>query len=162
MKKKNELDDFLGEWEEILSLQPFFQPKTTNTQVQSTTTNNQSVTTNSSNNTQSSTQTNVLQTNNNTFNKRPLRSFSIKDSINKKEEEIKLEEARLKALAKNENFSQDELIRCWNQYIKGLTEQQILKNTMMTCKPILEDNFKISIHVDNSVQKEQHSCYSQS
>lgn len=24
----------------------------------------------------------------------------------------------------------------------------------MTCKPILEDNFKISIHVDNSVQKE--------
>ena len=25
----------------------------------------------------------------------------------------------------------------------------------MSCKPLLEENFKISVHVDNSVQKEQ-------
>lgn len=87
--------------------------------------------------------------------RKSIKSFSIKGSINKKEEEIKQEEERLMALSQNKEFTQEELIRCWNNFIKGLTEKQILKNTMMSCKPQLEEDFKITVHVDNSVQKEQ-------
>lgn len=151
MKKKNELEDN-DIWEiAIPKILPFFS-KIPNVSTPPTTTQVNTIPT--SNNQQPAPTTN--QTQGNLMAKKAIKSFSIRGSLYKKEEEIKQEEEqRLKALSQNESFTQEQLIRCWNNFIKGLTEKQILKNTMMSCKPLLEENFKISVHVDNSVQKEQ-------
>ena len=57
--------------------------------------------------------------------------------------------------AKND-FSQDDLVKHWTDYANSLTIEKIhLKNTLLNCKPVLNENFSFEISVYNPSQKDE-------
>lgn len=52
-------------------------------------------------------------------------------------------------------FSEQELIRCWEAFAETAGEKVHLKNTMINCKPVLQDNFYFEVAVHNPGQQEQ-------
>ena len=54
------------------------------------------------------------------------------------------------------NFSQDSLVKCWIEYAESLTIEKIhLKNTLISCKPTLKENFTFEVSVYNPSQKDE-------
>jgi DNA polymerase-3 subunit gamma/tau len=85
-----------------------------------------------------------------------LRSTSLKDLAEEKE---KIPQTTFTTTpipdAKN-NFSQEELIRYWLKYAESLTIEKIhLKNTLISCKPALKENFTFEVSVYNPSQKDE-------
>lgn len=52
-------------------------------------------------------------------------------------------------------FSQDELLRCWDEYAGTIDKKVYLKNTMINCKPVLQDNFYFEVAVHNPGQQDE-------
>jgi hypothetical protein len=53
-------------------------------------------------------------------------------------------------------FSQDDLIHFWIEYAESLTiAKSHLKNTLISCKPILKDNFSFEVSVYNPSQRDE-------
>ncbi len=75
-----------------------------------------------------------------------LSSFSKKEEIveNKVEEEVK---------QYNNDFSQEELLKAWDEYIDGLEEEKLLKNAMSIYKPKKQSDNIIKIEVGNEINK---------
>jgi DNA polymerase-3 subunit gamma/tau len=48
-----------------------------------------------------------------------------------------------------------DLIRCWEAYAGTLDKQIHLKNTMLSCKPVLQENARFEVLVHNPGQKEE-------
>ena len=55
----------------------------------------------------------------------------------------------------NTQLNADELTHCWNTYAEKLTKEVHLKNTMMTCKPVLRGTTDFEVVVHNPIQKEE-------
>jgi DNA polymerase-3 subunit gamma/tau len=55
----------------------------------------------------------------------------------------------------NRQVDADELTRCWNTYAEKLTKEVHLKNTMMTCKPVLRGTTDFEVAIHNPIQKEE-------
>ena len=54
------------------------------------------------------------------------------------------------------DFSQEELIKYWIEYAESLTIEKIhLKNTLISCKPSLKENFTFEVSVYNPSQKDE-------
>lgn len=52
------------------------------------------------------------------------------------------------------NFTEDELLQVWPEFAEKFVNQVHLYNTL-SVKPVLHDQFKIKINVENSVQQDQ-------
>ena len=54
------------------------------------------------------------------------------------------------------DFSQDDLVKHWIDFSNSLTIEKIhLKNTLLNCKPVLQENFSFEISVFNPSQKDE-------
>lgn len=82
-------------------------------------------------------------------------SFSIKDAMQKKEEvEVKKIEETMNISAERETFTQEALIKAWNNYTQYTKEKPVLQQTIQQCKPVLGTDYKIMLAVYNSSQEE--------
>ncbi len=82
---------------------------------------------------------------------RPV-STSIKGLTNEKpKEQI---EQQTSAVEMNNPFTQEELIAGWDAYATNLNTEIHLKNTMINCKPELQDNHYFEVKVHNQGQQE--------
>lgn len=52
-------------------------------------------------------------------------------------------------------FSQDDLLRCWEAYASSIEKKVYLKNTMINCKPTLQENFMFEVGVHNPGQQDE-------
>lgn len=52
-------------------------------------------------------------------------------------------------------FSQEDLLRCWDGYADTIDKKVYLKNTMINCKPVLQDNFYFEVAVHNPGQQDE-------
>lgn len=75
--------------------------------------------------------------------------------MQKQEEEKKKEEEKLAAISANTPFTQEQMIRVWNKYIQTISDKTILKNTMETCKPTLQENNHLVQSVENTYQQNE-------
>jgi DNA polymerase-3 subunit gamma/tau len=84
-----------------------------------------------------------------------LRSTSLKDLVEKEEQTVQTAAASQMSDAKND-FSQELLLRHWLEYAESLTVEKIhLKNTLISCKPVLKENFTFEVLVYNPSQKNE-------
>lgn len=82
-------------------------------------------------------------------------SFSIKDTMQKKVEvEVKKAEETVNVSAEREAFSQDSLVRAWNNYVQFTSDKPVLQQTIQQCKPVLGTDFRVMLAVYNSSQEE--------
>jgi DNA polymerase-3 subunit gamma/tau len=82
---------------------------------------------------------------------RPV-STSLKELIDEKPKEQV--EQQLPAVEMNNPFTQEELIAGWHVYAITLNTEILLKNTMINCKPVLQDKHYFEIKVHNQGQQE--------
>ncbi len=52
-------------------------------------------------------------------------------------------------------FGEDELVRVWDAYAASIDKKVYLKNTMINCKPVLQENYFIEEGVHNPGQKDE-------
>lgn len=52
-------------------------------------------------------------------------------------------------------FSQDELTRCWEAFTRTIEEKVYLKNTMINCPPVLQENYTFEVAVHNPGQQDE-------
>lgn len=52
-------------------------------------------------------------------------------------------------------FSEEDLIGCWNAYAETIDKKVYLKNTMINCKPVLQENFFFEVAVHNPGQQDE-------
>ncbi len=82
-------------------------------------------------------------------------SFSIKDSMQKKVEvEQKKAEETVAISAEREAFSQESLVKVWNNYTQFAKDKPVLLQTIQQCKPVLGTDCRIMLAVYNSSQEE--------
>ena len=53
------------------------------------------------------------------------------------------------------SFSQDELVRVWDDYAASIDKKVYLKNTMINCKPVLQENYFFEVGVHNPGQQDE-------
>lgn len=52
-------------------------------------------------------------------------------------------------------FTQEELVAAWDAFAAGIDKKVYLKNTMINCKPVLQENFFFEVAVHNPGQQEE-------
>jgi DNA polymerase-3 subunit gamma/tau len=88
---------------------------------------------------------------------RPPRSTSLTNLVDRKTEgkppppPPPAQENRVE----NQPFNQEDLIRCWDAYAETIEKEIHLKNTMLSCKPVLLENAHFEVTVHNQLQKEE-------
>ncbi len=74
--------------------------------------------------------------------------------MQKKEEVKKVTQEESFAESSERNaFTQDDLIKAWNNYLQFTTGQPVLQQTIQQCKPVQGTDFKIMLAVYNSAQE---------
>lgn len=53
------------------------------------------------------------------------------------------------------SFSEADLVNCWEAYTHTIDKKVYLKNTMINCKPVLQENFYFEVAVHNPGQQEE-------
>ena len=87
--------------------------------------------------------------------KSKVMSFSIKDSMQRKVEvEQKKAEETETISAEREAFSQEALVKAWNDYTQFTKEKPVLQQTIQQCKPVLGTDCRVMLAVYNSSQEE--------
>jgi len=82
---------------------------------------------------------------------RPI-STSLKELTSEKpKEQIEIQTSTVEM---NNSFTQEELIAGWDAYAAILNTEIHLKNTMINCKPVLQDNHYFEVKVHNQGQQE--------
>lgn len=86
---------------------------------------------------------------------RPPFGASLKDiGIEKpKGETVQASEAVSEEVAVS--FSEADLVNCWEAYTHTIDKKVYLKNTMINCKPVLQENFYFEVAVHNPGQQEE-------
>lgn len=58
------------------------------------------------------------------------------------------------------SFTENELVNCWDAYANKIDKKVYLKNIMINCKPVLQDNFYFEVAVHNPGQQDEltNSC----
>lgn len=152
MKKKNNwVDDCFAE---EIPLQIFLPSTTTLRQgTKPATKTNRASMPQTAQNTQAATQTNALRSPVQSANK--AMTFSIKDTMQKKVEvEEKKAEETVNISAERTEFSQESLVKVWNNYTQYTKDKPVLQQTIQQCKPVLGTDFRIMLAVYNSSQEE--------
>ena len=84
-----------------------------------------------------------------------LRTTSLKELTKEKENKTHTPLTTQMSDA-NSDFSQDDLIKHWTEYANSLTAEKIhLKNTLISCKPELKENFSFVVSIYNPSQKDE-------
>lgn len=52
-------------------------------------------------------------------------------------------------------FTEEELVAAWDAFAAGIDKKVYLKNTMINCKPVLQENFFFEVAVHNPGQQEE-------
>ena len=52
-------------------------------------------------------------------------------------------------------FGEDELVRAWDAYAASIDKKVYLKNTMINCKPVLQENYFFEVGVHNPGQQDE-------
>lgn len=52
-------------------------------------------------------------------------------------------------------FEQDDLVRCWDAFAESIDKKVYLKNTMINCKPVMQENFFFEVGVHNPGQQDE-------
>jgi DNA polymerase-3 subunit gamma/tau len=84
---------------------------------------------------------------------RPPKSTSLHTLVDKKPEEIHPSPSPV--TKENKPFSAEDLIRCWDAYAENIEKEVHLKNTMLSCKPLLLENAHFEVAVHNPLQKDK-------
>ncbi len=83
-----------------------------------------------------------------------MRTTSLKELSKEKEKTPIVSFAQTKDASSD--FSQKDLTQYWIEYADSLTIEKIhLKNTLISCKPALKDNFSFEVSVYNPSQKDE-------
>lgn len=86
----------------------------------------------------------------------PMGGTSLKDlGVKKKNIAGDSVSASVAMPEQNNNFTETELINAWENLANSIDEKVFLKNTMLSCKPKLLDNFYFEIAVHNPPQQEE-------
>jgi DNA polymerase-3 subunit gamma/tau len=84
-----------------------------------------------------------------------MRSTSLKDLAEKEEQAAQTAPVIQMSDVKND-FSQEHLLRHWLEYAENLTIEKIhLKNTLISCKPVLKEHYTFEVLVYNPSQKDE-------
>jgi DNA polymerase-3 subunit gamma/tau len=84
---------------------------------------------------------------------RAPKSTSLNRLINRKTEEIHPPAPPL--VEESKSFGTEDLIRCWDAYAETIEKEIHLKNTMLSCKPLLLENAHFEVRVHNPMQEEE-------
>ena len=85
----------------------------------------------------------------------PMRTTSLKE-LTKEKENKNNSPLTSQTSDTNSDFSQDDLIKHWTEYANSLTAEKIhLKNTLISCKPELKENFTFEVSIYNPSQKDE-------
>lgn len=57
-------------------------------------------------------------------------------------------------------FSEVDLIKCWDSYVETIDKKVYLKNTMINCKPVLQENnyFEVAVHNPGQQDELSNAC----
>jgi DNA polymerase-3 subunit gamma/tau len=83
--------------------------------------------------------------------------ISIKNILNNdrnKEKEV-TQTASTPSIQETNDFSQNDLVACWKEYIQSIPEKKILSTTMQSCTPVLKENYFVEVPVDNPIQEKE-------
>jgi DNA polymerase-3 subunit gamma/tau len=84
-----------------------------------------------------------------------IRRTSLK-ALSKEEEKTPQATDAFRISAEDNDFSQEDLLKYWIEYAESLTVEKIhLKNTLLNCKPLLKENYRIETAVYNPSQKDE-------
>jgi DNA polymerase-3 subunit gamma/tau len=84
-----------------------------------------------------------------------IRRTSLKVLSKEEEKTPQATDVSLMPEEKND-FSQEELLKYWIEYAECLTVEKIhLKNTLLSCKPLLKENYRMEVSVYNPSQKDE-------
>ena len=83
-----------------------------------------------------------------------FRTTSLKELVKEKVTQASIDVSQVKDVSND--FTQDDLVKYWIEYADSLTSEKIhLKNTLNSCKPILNENFVFEVAVYNPSQKDE-------
>lgn len=86
---------------------------------------------------------------------RPPMGISLKE-IGQKKEEVKQEENKQGAATiLTTPFDESSLIRYWQEFAEATGEKVYLRNTMINCQPVLQENFHFEVAVHNPGQQNE-------
>ena len=84
----------------------------------------------------------------------PMRDTSLTKLSEEKKKQIPIPIVQAKEL--NNEFSHEDLVKCWVEYANSLTVEKIhLKNTLLNCRPMMADNLTPEVAVYNPSQKDE-------
>jgi hypothetical protein len=86
-----------------------------------------------------------------TYKKEEMPGVSITQIINKNDKEEETERAAILA-KENHPFSEEDLKKYWKLYQDRIPEKKILLSTMQTCKLTLNQDYSVSVVVDQQTQ----------
>jgi len=85
---------------------------------------------------------------------RPPMGISLKEiGKEKPQEDVEVKESAKEEL--NASFTADDLVKCWDAYTETIGEKVYLKNTMINCKPVLQEDFYFEVAVHNPGQQNE-------
>ncbi|MDR2388969.1 MAG: DNA polymerase III subunit gamma/tau [Tannerellaceae bacterium] len=84
----------------------------------------------------------------------PLMSTSIRN-LGKEEKETAKPTAVSDVKEQQTPFSEAELTTVWEEYAQSIEKNEYLKNTMINCKPILQENYLFEVIVHNPGQEDE-------
>lgn len=86
---------------------------------------------------------------------RPSIGISLKE-IGQKKEEVKSEDNKTQTeTILSTPFDEESLLRFWKEFIETIGEKVYLKNTMINCEPVLQENFYFEVAVHNPGQQNE-------
>lgn len=78
---------------------------------------------------------------------------SLTSLVNKKEEKAEITDEEVVANGNNK-FTEDDLMKAWNEYSENLKEEKLLKNTMSLYKPKMVSDVVFEVKVNSELNKE--------
>lgn len=88
-------------------------------------------------------------------NRPPHLGTSLKEIGVEKPENQKVQQNTQAVQEMVTSFSQDELVRVWDTYAASIDKKVYLKNTMINCKPVLQENYFFEVGVHNPGQQDE-------
>ncbi|MEG2066095.1 MAG: DNA polymerase III subunit gamma/tau [Tannerellaceae bacterium] len=90
-------------------------------------------------------------------NSRPPMTTSLKDiGLEKPQESGEAQQsASTSSRIVETPFTEEQLLSCWNAFVDRVGEKVYLKNILINCKPMLQENFFFEVGVHNPVQEEE-------
>lgn len=85
----------------------------------------------------------------------PQFGTSLKDMGTEKPKEEAAVQATTVSQEMVNSFTQEELLKCWDAYIGTIDKMVYLKNTMINCKPVIQDNYFFEVAVHNPGQQNE-------